>query len=230
MNDAVQVTGMQVQAKSNTTYLLISNANTDDVAPANAAAIQAENDGAGFTSVALTGSSALYPVAPASALTVGSSGSHTNYAAGADAGQPTYWYTMIGTDPTSTGYVGKEHTEQDVTGSSASYVLKKTFYFTIAAGANGATDLVVDSVTITNTAAAVRCLVVGPNGNSELYTESSDTDSIVLVPTLNNTTVYAVTVYVYYDGNYSSIYTNNIPSIDAGTVALTFKVTAGAGE
>ena len=228
MNDAVQVTGMQVQAKSNTTYLLVSNAYTDDTNPGSSAVIQAENGGVGFTSVSLTGSSALYPVAPASALTVGSSGSHTNYTAGVGESDPDYWYTLIGTDPTASGYEGKEHTEQDVTSSATtSYVLKKTFYFTIAAGANGATNLVVDSVTITNTAAAVRCLVVGTNG-SALYSASTDTDSIALESTLNSNGVYAVTVYVYYDGNAESIYTNNIPSIDSGTVELTFKVTAGA--
>ena len=247
MNDSVTATNMKISVNSNTTYLLISNANTTAAsAPANAAAIQAENSGNGYTTVNINTSPAkeVYPVAPAATFTAAeyytaadeladpthvegtlkTPASHTEYAAGASVSDPTIWYSMIGTNPTSTGYVGVAGSESNVTASKDDYVLEYTLYFTIAAGANSATDLVIDSVTITGDS-AVRCLVVGTNG-SALYTASTDTDSIVLESSLNSTTVYSVNVYVYYDGNASSIYTNNIPSITDGSVDLTFKVTA----
>ena len=254
MNNTVTVSGAKISANSNATYLLISNSNTGDTAPENADAIQAENAGAGFTSLTLSAEPReLFPVAPASAFTaatfyqagdseveaetkqVGDVKTHTaktDYVAGSSATDPVTWYTMIGTDATSTGYVGRADTEAAVSSENLSnYVLKYTFYFTIADGANNAANLVVDSYTITNTSVGgagtdgVKCLVVGTNG-SVMYNASTDTDSLVLETTLNSTTVYSVRVYIYYDGNDSNIYTNNIPNIDDFTIDLKFGVTA----
>ena len=231
MNTTVTVTGLQITAKSDTTYLLISRANTLGTAPANAAAIQAENSGLGFTSVAVEGSSAVFPVAPASAVTEGSSGTHTNLTGSGANPANLYWYTMVGTDPTSSGYVGIEHSEKNVTAIVNSdsttyvsdYVLKKTFYFTIANGANNAANLMVDTITFTDSDPAVRCLVVGTNGY-EIFS-TTGTGTTVFENTLNSTTVYKVDVYVYYDGNASTIYTNNL-AILKGDINITFKVTA----
>lgn len=226
MNNTASVSGMQISVNSNATYLLISNANTGDTAPANAAAIQAENSNAGFTTLTFTDAATeLYPVAPAASFTAAQGNtpaSHTEYVAGANVSDPQYWYTMIGTNATAAGYVGRTGTEALVSDLSG-YVLKHTFYFTIASGANGAVDLLVDSVTISGDT-AVRCLVVGTNG-SALYSATSDTDSIVLENELDSTTIVSVNVYLYYDGNADTIYTNNMANIADTTVDLTFSVT-----
>ena len=251
-NASVSATGMQISVNSNTTYLLVSHANTGDEAPANAAAIQGENSGEGFLSIAFSAEAKeVYPVAPASAFSaatyyqagdseveagtknvgdVKSAATHTDYAAGTGISDPTYWYTMAGTSATAAGYVGVTGSEVDVTSDAfTNYVLKYSLYFTIAAGANPATNLVVDSINITTgaNAAAIRCLTVGAAG-SALFTASTDTDSIPLVASLNSSTVSRVNVYCWYDGNDSTIYTNNMSNILDGTISLTFKVTAGA--
>lgn len=255
MNTSVNATNMKVSINSASTYLLISNAyTTAATAPADAAAIQSENSGNGYLSMAFTADAkSVYPVSPASALTVAeyytaqdeaenpaheagtikTNGSHTDYVAGASAGTPTYWYTMVGTNVTSTGYVGKADTEANVTANIDDYVLKYRLYFTIAAGANAATDLVVDSAQLLNSSgtaadASLRCLVVGQGASapSALFTASTDTDSIVLVSNLNSSTVSYVDVFVWYDGNANTIYTENIGNIAQGVVSLTFKVSA----
>ena len=247
-NAQVTATGMQISAKTNTTFLLVSHANTGDTAPANADAIQAENDGAGYTDIAFSAEAKeVLPVAPASALTVATyyqagdsevtagtkqigdlktASSKTDYVAGANATDPAYWYTMAGTNPTSTGYVGVANSEVDVTANAFNavngYVLKYTLYFTIADGANPASNLLVDSITMTGDS-AIRCLVVGSAG-SALYSASSNTPSIPLISSLNSTTVSSLRLYMWYDGNYSTIYTQNASNLLAGTFGLTFKV------
>ena len=246
MNTQVSVSSMDIGAKSNVTYLLVSRSNMGDDAPANAAAIQAENEGAGYTSVTIsTAAKEVYPVAPATALEFytaadesenaehkeGHTKTKTEYVAGTGVAAPTLWYTMQGTSPNEGGHTGIANTEQNVTATVfTDYVLKYTFYFTIAEGASAATNLVVSNATFTNATGAaaptgLRCLVVGSAG-SAILTPSTTSSATVLVSALDSATVSAVTVYIYLDGNDASVYTNNITNL-TGKVALDFTVTAG---
>lgn len=239
MNNTVSVNSMEITAKSNTTYLLVSSTNTT------ASAIQTEQ------AIEITDSSAakaVYPVAPgtvnaatyyvaeddeviAGTKEVGdlkTPVSHTAY----DTSSPATlaWYTMIGTSPDSDGYVGKATTEQAVTNPDleADYVLKSDFYFTIAAGAEDAENLYVSKVTFTGCDAAVRCLVVGETNSVIFSATDLDGDSSVILSgttgTITDASVVHVVVYIYYDGNASTIYTNNIDSILGGNVSLEFSV------
>ena len=235
MNTTVDANNMVVSVNSNSTYLLVSNAVTDPSATApTAAEIQAENTGAGFTSITFSAEAlSVYPVAPAATFTAASGNtpaSHTEYVAGANVAAPSYWYTMAGTNATAQGYTGVAGTETNVTNSLSSYVLTYKLYFTIAVGAVNAANLRVDSVTFAapnnGTAdAALCCLVVG-TGGSVLYNQSSDTDSLILETSLDSAHVYSVQVFIYYDGNASTIYTNNMENILNGIVNVRFAVGA----
>ena len=234
-NTSVNAEGMTVKVATNATYLLVSH-DTSDTAPT-AATIQAENSDAGFTSIDLTPAAntepvALYPVAPAATFTAAQGqtpASHTEYAAGTGIAAPSYWYTMVGTNNVNgTGVSGSEALVSS--SDYASYFLKYTFHFTIAVGANSATNLRVDEITMKNPSdaaadAALRCLVVGTNG-SVLYSASDTNDSLALESNLTPTTVASVSVYIYYDGNASTIYTQNMANILNGIVDIKFTVTA----
>lgn len=209
MNETVTANGMSVSANSDATYLIVSNENTGSVAPENAAAIQAENTNKGFTSVNLTAAAKeVYPIAH-------------NETAGTGVTSFT-WYKMTSKDPTKPD--GDPDTKQTI-GDLGNYVLSYKLYFTVAKGANPAQNLIVTSCTITGDT-ALRCLVVG-EANSHEYNATSEADSAVLAATITDETVVSVTIYVFYDGNHSTIYTNNKNILD-GTISLTFSVTAGA--
>ncbi len=222
MNTTVGVTGMQVTANSDATYLLVSRANTSTTAPS-AANIQAENSGKGFTTVEFT--EAAKSVLPVALGTVGSEPDYTVTTITPGTGvKDLSWYTMNGKNAGVSD--GEEKSARQVaTDKLNNYVLSYTLYFTVAAGANKATSLHVTSCTITGDA-ALRCLVVGSSNSVQFSATDADGDTTVLAETLTDSTVVSVTVYVYYDGNAESIYTNNKALIAAGNIGLTFGVTA----
>ncbi len=222
MNTTVGVTGMQVTANSDATYLLVSNANTSTTAPT-AANIQAENGGKGFTTVEFN--AAAKSVLPVALGTVGADPDYTVTAITPGTNVKDFsWYTMNGKD--ASDYTGAEKSARQVSADNlGNYVLSYTLYFTVAAGANTATNLHVTACTITGDA-ALRCLVVGSKNSVQFSATDADGDTTVLAETLTDKTVVSVTVYVYYDGNATSIFTNNKAQIAAGNIGLTFGVTA----
>ena len=243
MNTQVSATGMQVVAKSDSTYLLISSTNST------ASAIQAENSGNGFTTVALTVSdndAKVYPSRPALSsaeaayLTVAAGHYKTDGSliatAGVQvdtaekAGTVTNWYTA---NAQSSGASTIDSATAKQLASFDSFVIRKTVYLTVASGANDANNLTV-TPTITQKGAgsdisAVKVLVV--TGTNYVILSSANNGTPISIhetsnQTVTDTTVVTVNIYIYYDGEDSNVYTNNTANLTGATIDLLFGVDA----
>lgn len=233
MNDKANVTGMQITAKTNDTYLLISDTKTT------ATDIQA-NPG---TSVdfGMTAATKLYPSAPVMGEP------EINYFTGAatpavkitnkeTAKTATNWYTAQAAAAGSADI--KTDTAKQLTSTNFSeYVLAKTVYLTIAKDVNAANKLTV-TPTFTNldgkTISGVKVLVVV----TYVDAENQETTKIVTIKSTDKTVnlyeteaqhvidskVVTVSMFLYYDGTDTSVFTNNAANIGGAKVEFEFKV------
>lgn len=222
MNTQVTATGMQVVAKSDNTYLLISS----DYDTADA--IQGENK----TTTALTVSDAeakVYPCAPVTNSTETSKLSGTAIVTGANASTVGNWYTA------SAGASDKADIDWNtakVLTTFTGYVIQKTVYLTVAKGANAAKGLTV-TPTISQKGSgadisAARILITTSNGGFAIL-KNGDSNVDIHGSTSNNITdasVFTVSIYIYIDGNDSTIYTNNAANLTGVTIDLAFNVKA----
>lgn len=239
MNTQVTATGMQVVAKSDNTYLLISGTNST------ASAIQGE----GLTTVALTVSDAqakLYPSAPVLqdgevAYLATDSGHKT--VAGANittagvkvtnettANAVTNWYTA--TAATSNAATIKEDTVKQLTDFTG-YVIVKTVYLTVAAGANPANNLTVTPTFaqkgVGSDLSAAKVIVTTSDGGFAVLSNSDNGTPVDIKgsnTSLTSSTVLTVKIYIYYDGNNTNVFTNNAAELTGATIDLAFDVTA----
>lgn len=207
MNTTVTATGLEVTAKSNNVDLIIGLENDLETVQTD---LKTEVE---FT---LTGDDVkVYPSA------------HETVANATDAADVSNWY----------------YKEADVASASAStkdahvltaftdYVLVYNMYITLAEGSNPAQNLTVSATIASNetseeeaaTFAAVRALVVTDSAAAEL-SPATASSSTVLAASVTDEALIPVTVYVYYDGNDSTVYTNNIANLDGATIDLEFRV------
>ena len=243
MNTQVTVTGMQVVARSDETYLLISSTNST------ASAIQAENGGSGNISVAFNISDSearVYPSRPALSaeeaayLTVAANHYKTDgnliTVAGeqvdtaAKATTVTNWYTANSIDATAST-INAATAKQ--LASFSGYVIQRTVYLTVAQGANDANTLSV-TPTITqkgegNDISAVKVLVV--TGSNYAIVSSANNGTQVSLhatndQTITSSTVVTIDMYLFYDGADANVYTNNAASLTGAYVDLAFSVAA----
>lgn len=237
MNTQVTATGMQVVAKSDNTYLLISSTNST------AETIQSEN----MTTTALTVSDAdakVYPCAPATSSTevayLTTSGKTVSGALITTAGVEvtnmataeavTNWYTAnAASSSASTINAGTARQLTDFTG----YVIQKTVYLTVAKGANAANNLKVTptielkSGNSEKTVDAVRVLITTSDDGFKILKKASGAVGIEGSNTdLTDSTVLTVKIYIYIDGNDSTVFTNNAVKLDMATISLLFSVDA----
>ncbi len=223
MNTSVTATGMQVVAKSDNTYLLVSATNTT------ASTIQTEN----VTTAALTVESAaakVYPCKPKAASEIGDGKifeTGTAVTNQTTASAYANWYKANAAAPSASDL--KAGTATELT-TFTGYVIQKTLYLTVAQGANQANNL---SVTATFTAqnskniAAARVLVATDDSGFAILTPNSATADIKGSNTnITDTTVRTVYVYIYIDGSDSTIYTNNAANLDGANIGLAFNVDA----
>lgn len=234
MNTTVTATGIEIEAKSDNTYLLISQTNDT------AAAIQAEN----ATSVtSLIGSSSVFPSAPALSdaeaayLTVAAG--HNTVSSGAivtagtkvvdatTAAAVTNWYTANALTPGSSAI---DTTTARQLNSFDHYVIEETYYLTVAAGSNPATNLTV-TPTITqlgggNDVSACKAVVTTSDGGFAVLNNASGAVSIQGSNNITDTTVITIHIYIYYDGNDANVYTNNAANLTGASFTFAFNVTA----
>ena len=216
MNTTVTANGMQIQAKSDQTFLLIS------ATKSTASEIQAE-----FASNATFARDAVLP----SNITV--------YPA-AVKGTPTKDSDLKFQYAVGTSYdngAAKDGVYTEVS-SLENYVVKYTFYLTVAAGAVPASDIVVKSITFTGDAAVNA--VVTTDSAAVIFAGSSATESQTVLSgglnagdttnagKLTDTSVLPVHVYVYFNGDDARVTTANSTNLANTTVTVTFGV-KGAG-
>ena len=209
MNTTVTATGMQVTAKTDHTYLLISDTNDKDALQTNPTAANRKVDFAMGTASEL---------APSAHDTFGATGAST------DAATVGKWYSAQGKTPDKTDM--KDDTKTALTGFDG-YVLTKSVYITVTKDSKVAANLKV-SATITNNTAAtdiapLKVLVVCGDKYVELAPDAL-TSTTVLADQIKSDALTKVDIYIYYDGNHANVTTNNSANLGGATVELTFAV------
>lgn len=238
MNDTVSVSGLNLTAKSNDTYLLISQTNTTY------GAIQTE----GLTSQTVTLTDAeVYPASPAltsaeaNYLTVAAghyttggdliTTAGTQVVSAATAADEENWFTA-NANAVNAATIKTASAKQLTTFDD--YVIVDDYYLTVAAGSNPANALTVTaSIAAKDSgtdAQAVKLLVVDDDGGFvNLYTAGNDGSAhdanltgALGTSNITNTSVRHVTVYIYYDGDEAPVYTNNAANLKGADITLTF--------
>ena len=251
MNNSVTATGMQVNVKSDSIYLLIGSGDADTVGE-----IQLANTTTTVLTVA-AGDSSLFPSAheaiantsdatattvdqgyyltatPATQITAAAYGeldaeAKANYTA---YGTSTNWYYRTADAPTASASTKVKHYLASL---DTNYIIHKTCYVTLASGSNPAANLKVthSDWAATNvksgaeeTYAAAKCLITTSSASVELDSGHTSSDT-VLATSVTNAAVVQVDIFIYYDGNDESVYTNNIANLEGATIDLTFSVEA----
>lgn len=205
-NTKVDATGMQVTAQSTQAFLLISNKKS------NAAEIQAENK----TSVELTVTADEAKLMPAA---------HEAITKAAEAAvDQNKWYTGFSADPTQ---VNMNTATKTTLSAFDGYVIHKQVWVTVAKNSTPVKDLSV-SATIgsvaTGTITQAKVLVASSDAAAELSsaTTTSTTKLTGATTTITDSTVVALDIYIYIDGNDSAVFTNNFNSLDTATISLSF--------
>ena len=221
MNRAVTATGLDVTVQADSIYLLISKTNTT------AASIQAENSvTADFGMV--QGDVLIKPSAhnPATGSPGVGSSAVTNTSTASTVG---HWYYKNADSPTASASTKEAHALTDFDG----YVIHDIVYITLAKGSVDATNLVASATIVSNasysgdandaTFAATRVLVTSSTAYVE-FTPSVTSSATVLAATVTDDTVIQIDIFIYYDGNDSTVYTNNAMNLDGATINIEFSV------
>ena len=235
MNTQVTATGMQVAAKSDNTYLLISKDETT------AAEIQDKNR---ITVDLAVGSSEakVYPCAPAisdtevgylttSGFKVGGGNitvEGVKVTSAETAAAVTNWYTANAAS--SSASTINADTARQLTNFTG-YVIRRTVYLTVAKGANAANNLTV-TPTITGAGEDFTAAHVIVATSDDGFVNLTKTDNGTKVDIKGSNTpltesdVLTVEIYIYIDGNNTNIFTNNIADLKGVTIELAFDVVA----
>ena len=216
MNTNVSATGMQIEAKSDQTFLLISATKTT------AQEIQAD----AFLNVEIKDQAvADYTVYPAKVKD-----------GATNSGNITFQYA-VGTsysngEATKDGEGNKKYYDVDSSNIS-DYVVEYVYYLTVADNAVPASNIVVKALTI-NGNAAVNVAVATEYAYKNFTGTISQEDTTVLssglhadttdAGLLKDTDVLAVHVYVYINGDHGNVTTANAANLGNTKVSITFGV------
>lgn len=204
MNQTVTASGMEITAKSDTTFLLIKAGHAAD-----ADAVQADKV---TTATALAASAELLPTAHTDAVT-----NITTADAAAN------WYYKTSDDPALYGGAGHESAATALS-TLTGYVLVNEFSITVADGSNDLKKLRVGSLTLTTAGdSAVKVLVATSEGSQEFSAnDTDDSDNVQLAASVTSASVTYVKVYIYWDGTNEEVFTNGIADLKNTSVVLTF--------
>lgn len=238
-NASVTATGMQITAKTENTYLLISKTNTT------AATIQSEN--VKTVDIAMTeAQSQLFPSAPVlsageaaylttsgktvSGATITTAGAQVTNAATAAA--VTNWYTAAALGPGSANIDATTAVQLE---SFTDYVWVQNLYLTVAAGSNGARNLSITATFTQKTGgadlAAVKMIAVTDDGGFATLSSASTSANIQGTnTTITDQIVRTVSLYLYYDGNESVVYTNNMANLKGVDISVKLDVVSAASN
>lgn len=239
MNTKVDATSMEIVAKSNNTFLLIGTGANDTAAEIQAVTPVDPN----AIEVALAPADAqVYPSSPA--LTAAEAGYLTTAGktvsgaaittAGvvvdntAKAAAVTNWFTASAIAPSAAAIDTATARQLE---SYDGYVIRETVYLTVASGANNADTLSVTPTFTQKTGGsdltAAKVLICTDDGGFAVLT-SADSGSAVDIKgndtAITDSTVRTVYIYIYYDGDETPVYTNNMANLAGAEIALAFNV------
>lgn len=205
MNTTVTANGMQIQAKSNETYLLIGT-------ESNAATIQANKTTT--ASANMTAATLLYPSRVKGDIETLKDSTLK------------FEYTSAESANASAAATDAKYTEVD-NSKIDDYVVKKTFYVTVQKGASAAKNLKVKSVKFTGLAdSGVACVITSTDATGVINAKEdiNTAQNLVLAENVTDQSAIAVNVYLYINGEHDKIYTNNLNALKAGSVEIEFQV------
>ena len=244
MNTEVTATGMEITVNSDSVYLLIDTKeayDTRETASAGTGLSGIQDNAASHLAVTLTGEDnnlfpsawkqASTPVTDTSSTALGLTDTTGTSGVGSDIADPTNWYKA--TAATVTAAAAEADSGANLT-AFTNYVQVYNYKLTLAVGSN---PVAVERLKVNYTAsmtnvksgsaetfAAVRTLVV-VGDNFEEFSGASGSGTVGLnAAQLTDQAAIDVTVYVYYDGNDSSVYTNNIANLEGAVINLEFTV------
>lgn len=218
MNTTVTAANMQITAKSDTTYLLISDDKTT------ADEIQEQSK----TKLTWADSKELYPAALKE--------STTNPFTDAD---DNWWYAQALAKTAATkkddtvvkfGEAKSNKTGAVVedTETFGQRVLKKTVYLTLSDGSTASTALNVKFDTFTDSIGDKNATkIVVATENKALYfdkTNATIAQQLADAGTLTDTSVLTVKIFVYFDGENADVYTDNIANLQNATAGINFSL------
>lgn len=211
MNTTVTVDGMTLNVKADSTYLIIGQSSE-------LATLQN----------ASTGNLKDITINPAASLTVFPSAHKAAVTNTTTAGTVGNWYYKYAESPTASAAAATE-TERTIDSAkfNTDYVLHETVYVTLAEGSEAASNLRCTGVTFDgqNVSDAVTVLVSTASAIDEEDKGSNFTlGNTQLAATVTDSAVIPVDIWIYYNGNDDSVYTNNKASLKGASVALTFEV------
>lgn len=217
MNKTATVNGLAVKANAESIYLLISNT----AASTTAAAIQAENGGKGYTTVSETVTN---PALKPAALVTKATKDGVKETSISDYSNANSWYTAEAIDASASAV--KQDSEKKLD-TLDGYVFTYTYRMTLAKGSTATNNLKVGTCNFVaangKNIDAARVLVVCGE-NTEEFKSGTAAGTKTLATDISDSTVVEVKVYVYIDGNDTSIYTNNAGDLDQANITLTFVV------
>ena len=228
LNKTVTAQTMKVNVKSNSVYLLIGNDSENT-----AAAIRAKADGTIATAVPATEAS-VFPSAWATNTDAQWTSKVEN---GTSFATATNWYESEAAkvdNAKSNGTSTKALTAENF----GDHVLKFTYHLTLAEGSYDAKNLKVSKYTPTikdsttgKVMTAVKTVVTCGNNYEEFgYSGTGasktlkDTGTVVLSDSVTANGITDVVVYVYYDGNEDTVYTNNRANLTGASIDIEFSV------
>lgn len=240
-NTEVTANGMQVSAKADNTFLLISADKTS--------ASEIQQQGLIVAGMNVNNPK-LYPSAPATDATMveylSVADGHNKVGGGAiatageevvdenTANAVTNWYTASA--KTVDAATIKADTALQLV-SFEGYVIKKTVTLTVAAGSSPVENLTVKpeftQAGSGNDIGAVK-VVITTSDNGFAIVDSTRNNIPVDIKgsntVLTDTTTVTVNMYIYYDGNNDSVYTNNAANLTGASIVLKFGATMKAGS
>ena len=259
MNASVTANGMQITAKSDSSFLIIGtsdnlttvqtgNATSVDLTAVNAEVFPVAHDTISNTATATTTevsnlkqyklnsnestkiSIDEYNALP-SAATEGDANDQTDYTA--ENADGTNWYYQVA--DTAGNY--ESHKQKNYLATlDEDYIIHQTVYVTMAVGSQNASNLRIKSASLTvnnsktgaaETFEAVTVLVTSASEKVEFKNgtiASVNPSTTVLASSVTSAALIPIDIFVYYDGNHSSVYTNNIANLEGAIVNLTFDV------
>ncbi len=216
MNKSVDVTGMQITANSDSTYLIIGQS-------PNISELRGQNGGSGAITTTATVSAddaKVYPSEPKDTI--------TNLTTAAVEGN---WQYKVADSPNASESTIKDAVSL-TSANFADYVIKKTVYVALTEGSVSVENLVVSAeITANGTATGdsktfepVNVLVVSSSASVKLNS-TTPSSSTALAASISGDDVVQIDVYIYYWGGHDAVYSTNVANLEGANIKLTFSVT-----
>lgn len=220
MQDTVDATGMNVSVKSDSLYLYIQAAAAEGDAPA--ASVIVEGNKKSDDGKALGGNDSIKPAA----IETGKNSLE-------DLLKPGSWYTARSADPGESTISGNK--TYLTTGNFGEYVVTYKFYVTIAQGSQDISALKITNFSLTGDDGKdlpVKVVIASEAGSEEFDSKKTAGAGNLLASndTLTVGEVVSFYVFVYYDGNDKSVFTNNLAKISQANISFSVQATPVATD